>query len=417
VTRGEECDFLRQHANPSLDLMHQAGTDTSDARYGRPAVTATDALHLLYGFVKKHRFLAKVTASCVAPADGSIPTQDLHVVVDLKGGAGQDSAQVSADPSVTDVFLEVWMDPAPSPLAFVMSQGSLAPTKEPAGGFAGGAGSGFAVEVLPTGNGRWEAWLRPTAGYASGSATFQFAVVVETKTVSGQKDAPASYKAWLGTSMAPLATEYGVSYDSLWGGSLSAVPSQGTTCSILAPSSPAPPVVPSPSSPPPPLPLRPPSLPPASPPCGLLELSGYSCSGAGPPFTVNQRYAYHGETADGRPYYQGLADPSAYVFYTSNCGGLAFDVWGVFQEAPSQSATENVSGESGQCSAAAMSISSGLLPPQARSVWYTNPCSWPLPAEFDAVTVFSSIQQLSITLSTVCPSPPLPFTPPSSPPP
>ena len=278
------CDFLREQANPSLDLMYQAGSNTDDARYGRPAVTAYDSLHLLYATVKKHRFLANMSASCAPSSVTGSPSQDLHVVLDLKGGDGQNTDTVGADPTYTDVFLELRISPAPSQLSFVFSQGSLASSKEPAGGFTGGTGSGFAVQAAPIGNGQWEARLQPTSGYAPGSATYEIAVIVETKTASLQKDAPASYKAWLGTSMEPLGTDFGVSYTSAWGDSLSTISTQTLTCVA------ADPPLPSPLPPAPPLPSpahprqspAPPSPPPASS-CLISPTSPPSLSPPAPP--------------------------------------------------------------------------------------------------------------------------------------
>eukprot|EP00966_Prymnesium_polylepis_P137390 3174585-Prymnesium_polylepis.1 len=47
-----------------------AVSDPTDARYLRPAVTAMDTQHLLYGTVKKHRLLADVAVSCDVSAPG-----------------------------------------------------------------------------------------------------------------------------------------------------------------------------------------------------------------------------------------------------------------------------------------------------------------------------------------------------------
>ena len=273
---GDDCEFLRQQANPSLDLMYQAAGNVADARYGRPAVTALDVLHLLYATVKKHRFVSQLSASCTAGSIAGSAAQDLHIILDLQGGDGQNAAPVAADPAFTDVFLELRISPAPSPFSFEISQGMLA-SKTPPGGFSGGTGSGFAVQAASVGGGRWEARLQPTAGYASGSATYEFSVVVETKTASGQKDEPASYKAWLGTSMAPLATDFGVVFSPAWGDSLSAISTQSVTCarqhppSLPPPPSPSfPPAPPSPELPPlPPVPSPPPPMSP-SPPIPLM---------------------------------------------------------------------------------------------------------------------------------------------------
>ena len=241
TANGADCDFLRAQADPSQDLMNKAGDDTADARYGRPAVTGLDTQHLLYGTVKKHRFLTAMAASC---NDSTVPgsvAQDLHVVLHLAGGDGQNAAPVDADPAFTDVFLELRVSPAPSPFEFEITQGVRAASKETLGG-------GLAVTASPQGGGWFEARLQPTGGYASGNATYEIAVIVETKTASGSKDVPASYKAWLGTSMAPLGTEYGVSYAPAWGGALSAISTQAVTCMGWP-------------SPPPPEPSPPPLLP------------------------------------------------------------------------------------------------------------------------------------------------------------
>ena len=122
ASNGADCDFLRQQANPSLDLMYQAGSNAADARYGRPAITALDSLHLLYATVKKHRFLSVMMASCVNSSASGVSSQDLHVVLELKGGDGQNAATVNADPAFTDVFFEVRVSPARIPLALEVSQ-------------------------------------------------------------------------------------------------------------------------------------------------------------------------------------------------------------------------------------------------------------------------------------------------------
>ena len=213
---GDSCDWLRQQANPSYDLMSQAGSDTSDPRYGRPAVTGLDTQHLLYATVKKYRFLTGFTATCEASAVAGSTAQDLRVAVQLAGGDGQNAATVSAEPAFTDVFFELRISPTPVPFAFDFTSGTLAASKEPAGGFTGGVGSGLAVQASSSGSGTFEARLQPQGGYASGSGSYQIALVVETKTASGSKSVPSSYKAWQGTSMSPL-TDYGVSYSALWG--------------------------------------------------------------------------------------------------------------------------------------------------------------------------------------------------------
>ena len=156
--------------------MYQAGAwaggNVADARHERPAVTAYDSLHVLYANVKKHRFLSHMEASCVDSSVAGSASQELHVAVDLKGGDGQNAQTVNADPTFTDVFLEMRISPTPEPFVFEVTQGARASSRDPSGGFTGGTGRGFIVKAVSTGNGRWEAWLQPIGGYASGSATY-----------------------------------------------------------------------------------------------------------------------------------------------------------------------------------------------------------------------------------------------------
>eukprot|EP00966_Prymnesium_polylepis_P280233 6474997-Prymnesium_polylepis.1 len=170
-----------------------------------------------------------MSASCETSSVSGSVAQDLHVTVHLAGGDGQNQATVDASPALTEVYFELRITPIPNPFTFEVSQGTLAASRAPTGGFAGGTGGGLIVQAVSTGNGTWEARLQPQSGYSQGSATYQISVIVETKTASGMKDEPASFKAWLGTSMPPL-TNYGVSYEPLWGGVLSALSSQSLTC-------------------------------------------------------------------------------------------------------------------------------------------------------------------------------------------
>ena len=110
-----------------------------------------------------------------------------------------------------------------------------------------------------------------------------------------------------------------------------------------------------------------------SPPCGLVELSGYSCASNSASFAVNQQYQQEGSTADGRPYFHGVQDEAVYLYYTTMCGGISgIDGWGVFDSAPSLDATSNVNAGSGGCSAATFLIWPGANFPQASTMgWYT----------------------------------------------
>ena len=235
---GHSCNFLREQANPSQDLMAQACMNTTDVRYGRPAVTVVDTQHMLYATVKKHRFLTSMTASCSPSSGPGSAAEFAHVTVDLSGGDGQNAAPVNADPAFTDVFLEIHISPDPIPFTLEVSRGVLESSR--------GVAGGFVVRAESVGSGTYEARLRPTGGYPSGDATYEMAVVVETKTASGSKELPSAYKAWLGTSLSPL-TDYGVSFSNLWGGALSAVSRKSLSCHDWFP---LPSQPPSPSHPP-----------------------------------------------------------------------------------------------------------------------------------------------------------------------
>ena len=105
-------------------------------------------------------------------------------------------------------------------------------------------------------------------------------------------------------------------------------------------------------------------------PCGTVTLSGYSCSnGQGVAFVVNQRYAFEGLTADERYYYRGIDDPSAHLYYSGNCGGTGFNVWGVFSNAPDLAVIENTNQESGACSGATVTFLSSTGVPES-TTWF-----------------------------------------------
>ena len=98
------------------------------------------------------------------------------------------------------------------------------------------------------------------------------------------------------------------------------VPRQHTLETLSEPCpSPPPPTAPPPPENPSPTPSPPP-------PCGLISLSGYSCSDNAVDYTVNQRYIFDGFTPalPAKPYYRGETDTSVYIFYTRECGGIAF---------------------------------------------------------------------------------------------
>jgi hypothetical protein len=86
--------------------------------------------------------------------------------------------------------------------------------------------------------------------------------------------------------------------------------------------------------------------------CGVLRLSGYLCSSGGVSYQVNQAYSHEGSTADGRPFYRGMANRSVFLFYTWRCGETKHFGWGVFNRAPSRTEISNVNGERQACSAA-----------------------------------------------------------------
>eukprot|EP00966_Prymnesium_polylepis_P246990 5712036-Prymnesium_polylepis.1 len=89
---GHSCDFLRQQANPSLDLMPQAASNTSDPRHGRPAITGLDTQHLLYATVKKHRFLTNMAVTCTESSGIDTALPGVHVELHISGGDAQNVA-------------------------------------------------------------------------------------------------------------------------------------------------------------------------------------------------------------------------------------------------------------------------------------------------------------------------------------
>ena len=118
----------------------------------------------------------------------------------------------------------------------------------------------------------------------------------------------------------------------------------------------------------------------------LFVLAGYSCArqgevARGVSYQVDQLYEKEGSTADGRPWYRGVSDPSSYLYYTTSCGGTGNFGWGVFRRAPSLTATSNVNGESGACGAATILLGARTATPPTSAVWwqYCGPIPVPRP--------------------------------------
>ncbi|KAL1504693.1 hypothetical protein AB1Y20_008472 [Prymnesium parvum] len=181
---GESCDFLRDQANPSLDLMSQAGSDTSDPRYGRPTISGVDTRQMLQATVKKQRFLSSIKATCIPSSTSSNPSEHLRVTVSLMGGDGQDTGAVVADPAFTDVFLELRVDPAPDPFVWTFSKGYLASGKVSADSFSGGTGKGFVVQAAAIRKGEWEVEMQPASGPVTTAAITTATQAIPTASIA-----------------------------------------------------------------------------------------------------------------------------------------------------------------------------------------------------------------------------------------
>ena len=253
-------------------------SSSADPRHLKPAVTVMDTQHLLQAAVKKHRFLAEMSASCTHVEGVGSAAMGARVVLRVVGGDGQSDGTVGADPDLTDVYLELRVWPPPLSGYLNVSSGSLVTSRAPPGGFpdspslqsfSGSEGLenasqfGALIRAEHVGDGYYEATFQPLDPTGYYTYAYEVAVVVETQTVSGDRFTPESYKAWLGSSLAPYSdASYGLAFSPLWGG----VPTagggsnliEGRDAFICAPV-PSPPSVP-PSPPPPP------SLPPTPPP-------------------------------------------------------------------------------------------------------------------------------------------------------
>ena len=292
-------EFIKEQANPSHDLMTCNGAlcDPADARYLKPAVNAMDTQHLLYATVKKQRLLANMSAVCARSSVQGSWMSDAHVIMRVVGGNGQNKATVGADPSTTKVFVEMRVDPAPAfGLQLNITSGSLVTSRVPAGGYPPSPGlnestqMGALIQAQYIGNAEYEVRFQPFEPTHLMSFSYEFAVIVETNTLSGDSYLPESYKAWTGASITPYAA-YGLSFSPMWGGSSSVGSTsfeagRGTfSCHPETGYSPLPPSPP-PPSPPPPVPPPPSPPPPAGPP--PLQPSPSSPSPATPPISPAQ---------------------------------------------------------------------------------------------------------------------------------
>ena len=212
-------DFIQQQANPTRDVMDFG---QSDPRYLAVLVDATDTQHLLSASVKNYRLLANLNASCT---DSSVPgsaNREVRIVARLVGGDGQNAGTVGADPLRTDVFAELRVSPAAAD--FEVNVGSVVTGRMPAAGFPDSSFSGMGpdqsgslMQFLHIGSGYYELRMQPQDASNAVEFSYEFALLVETKTAALAQYDPGSFKPWLGSSVLPY-TESGFSFKPVWGG-------------------------------------------------------------------------------------------------------------------------------------------------------------------------------------------------------
>ena len=182
-------DFLKRQANPSCDVI--VAPSQAEPRHLKAAVTAVDTQHLLYSTVKKHRLLTDMNVTCTPPA---VPggAEGLLASMVIVGGAGQNEATVGADPSVTDVFLELRADSASGSSAVSVTVGTVVSSREPPGGYPPVTGlssvqEGLLIRAVHQGGGLYQMALQPADAVGAPPFHYELALIVETQTAAGER--------------------------------------------------------------------------------------------------------------------------------------------------------------------------------------------------------------------------------------
>jgi hypothetical protein len=90
---------------------------------------------------------------------------------------------------VTDVLIELRIDPLVSTSDLNLTHGNFEPSRYPSGGFTNSerlslAQGGAVVRATSLGNGLFRVGIAPIGGFGTGH-TYEFALLVETRTPSG----------------------------------------------------------------------------------------------------------------------------------------------------------------------------------------------------------------------------------------
>ena len=98
---------------------------------------------------------------------------------------------VGADPALTDVLIELRVDPFPPLSELNITSGALDASRAPAGGFPNSerlsaTQGGLILRASSFGDGRFRAGLAPASGVAASLRRYEIALIVETRTPAGE---------------------------------------------------------------------------------------------------------------------------------------------------------------------------------------------------------------------------------------
>ena len=316
-------NHTKRQFNPLHNLLgpDNSVTSSSDARYNRPEISITDAIHTLRATQSMTRFISVETA-CVVSSLG--PRPDLQVKVHVYGKLDSTGAVGRSVSSTTRVMVEAYVsasspenDAAVAQRLFNVSKGTViqsrhSDTVQPvsyADGPENTATTSFAMMAMY--DATCECWMVQFQPFGyTGEIKHYLSVMVEQIQPDGSTTFPDGYSTWMGSSVSPYGSGttgpdgeqgFGFSFNPVVGSPYSAISSAAAVCQSSSP-------------PPSPPPSDPPSLPPPSP--------------AFPPFTPHSSLmTYHKWGSNYRGRICSSGDELAYgrccsndgTFYTNVC--------------------------------------------------------------------------------------------------
>eukprot|EP00966_Prymnesium_polylepis_P048197 1116065-Prymnesium_polylepis.1 len=242
------CDFRKQQFNPLHDLLspdRNGITGVTDARYNKPDISSSDAVHVLRATQSNSRFI-QPSVECV-PSENSLGDRPDALIRASVYSLAEGDVTATASTATTDVFFHILLTGTPDEYVnaqqfFNASNGTVISQKEGQAitdvtNYAHATGTQHSVVIKAEYHASEDAWVVRVLPFRYVGDT-KFYVAVATESISdGSVPYPDGYAAWLGTTIPPFGTGtttaagdagYGFSFQPIIGDPYSAIQQNAT---------------------------------------------------------------------------------------------------------------------------------------------------------------------------------------------